>query len=55
MIAGTDPISLDLFGLQLLKSLEPKFDYKKDQALKYIKYASDYGMGRKDFIVKEVQ
>ena len=54
MIAGTDPVSLDLFGLQLLKKLEPKFEHKKDQALNYIKYALDYGLGMKDFIVKEV-
>jgi uncharacterized protein (DUF362 family) len=55
MIAGTDPVSLDLFGLQLLKRLEPKFEYKKDQALKYIEYASDYGLGIKDFTTKEIQ
>ena len=55
MIAGTDPVSLDLFGLQLLKKLEPKFELKKNQALKYIEYASGYGLGMKDFTVKEVQ
>jgi uncharacterized protein (DUF362 family) len=55
MIAGTDPVSLDLFGLQLLKRLEPKFELKKSQALKYIEYASDYGLGKKDFTVKEIQ
>ena len=55
MIAGTDPVSLDLFGLQLLKRLEPKFEHKKDQALKYIEYASDYGLGTKNFTTKEVQ
>ena len=55
MIAGTDPVSLDLFGLQLLKKLEPKFEHKKTQALKYIEYASGYGLGMKDFTVKEVQ
>jgi len=54
MIAGTDPVSLDLFGLQLLEKLEPKFEHKKDQALSYIKYASDYGLGMKDFTIKEV-
>ena len=55
MIAGTDPVSLDLFGLQLLKKLEPKFEHKNNQALKYIEYASGYGLGMKDFTVKEVQ
>jgi uncharacterized protein (DUF362 family) len=54
MIAGTDPVSLDLFGLQLLEKLEPKFEHKKDQALTYIEYASDYGVGIKDFTLKEV-
>ena len=53
MIAGTDPVSLDLFGLQLLKKLEPKFEYKKSQAMKYIEYSSDYGLGNKDFTTKE--
>jgi uncharacterized protein (DUF362 family) len=55
MIAGTDPVSLDLFGLQLLKKLEPKFELKKNQALKYIEYASDCGLGMKDFTAKELQ
>jgi uncharacterized protein (DUF362 family) len=55
MIAGNDPVSLDLFGLQLLKNLEPKFEYIKNQALKYIEYASEYGLGIKDFPVKELQ
>ena len=55
MIAGTDPVSLDLFGLQLLRGVEPKFEYKKNQALKYIEYASDYGLGIKEFTVNEVQ
>ena len=54
MMAGTDPVSLDLFGLQLLKKLEPKFEHKKSQALKYIEYALGYGLGMKDFSVKEV-
>jgi uncharacterized protein (DUF362 family) len=55
MMAGADPVSLDLFGLQLLKRLEPKFEYKKNQALKYIEYASDYGLGKKAFATEEFQ
>jgi uncharacterized protein (DUF362 family) len=49
MLAGTDPVSLDLFGLQLLKQLEPKFEYKKNQAMRYIEYATSCGLGTKDF------
>ena len=55
MIAGTDPVSLDLFGLQILQKLEPEFEHVKNQALKYIELASDYGLGIKDFGTKEVQ
>jgi uncharacterized protein (DUF362 family) len=55
MIAGIDPVSLDIFGLQLLKKLEPRFELKKNQALKYIEYASGYGLGMKDFTVEEFQ
>ena len=54
LIAGTDPVSLDLFGLQLLKKLEPKFEEKQKQALGHIEYASDYGLGKKDFTLKEI-
>jgi uncharacterized protein (DUF362 family) len=54
MIAGTDPVSLDLFGLQLLRGLEPEFEYKKNQSLKYIEFASDYGLGMKEFTANEV-
>jgi uncharacterized protein (DUF362 family) len=54
MIAGTDPVSLDLFGLQLLKRLEPKFEEKKDQALRYIEFAKSYGLGLKDYEVKRL-
>jgi uncharacterized protein (DUF362 family) len=54
MIAGTDPVSLDLFGMQLLKQLEPKFEDKKNRALKYIEYASNIGLGKKDFAVKKI-
>ena len=55
MIAGSDPVGLDLFGLHLLKSLEPRFAHKKNQALKYIEYASTFGLGIMDFVTKELQ
>ena len=54
MIAGTDPVSLDIFGLQLIKRVEPKFEDRKNQALRYIKYAERYGVGVEDFEVKSV-
>ena len=54
MMAGNDPVSLDLFGLQLLKRLEPKFEDKKNQAMRYIEYAASYGLGIKDFEIKSI-
>jgi uncharacterized protein (DUF362 family) len=54
MIAGTDPVSLDLFGLQILKQLEPRFEDKKNKAMKYIEYAESYGIGIRDFEVKRL-
>ena len=55
MIAGTDPVSLDLFGLELLKRLEPRFEHKKNQASTYIEYASEYGLGTRDYTPIEIQ
>jgi uncharacterized protein (DUF362 family) len=54
MIAGTDPVSLDLYGLELLKRLEPRFGAKKDQALRYIEFAKSYGVGLKEYEVKRL-
>ncbi len=54
MIGGTDPVSLDLFGLQILKKLEPEFEEVRNQAMKYIEYASRYGLGEKEFDAKRL-
>jgi uncharacterized protein (DUF362 family) len=54
MMAGTDPVSLDILGLQLLEHLEPKFQDRKNQALRYIKYAESYGLGSRDFRVESL-
>lgn len=52
LMAGTDPVSLDIFGLKLLERVEPKFEEKKEKAWRYIEYAAEYGLGAKDFDVK---
>ncbi len=54
MMAGTDAVSLDVFGLQLLGKLEPKLTEEKNQALKYIDYGAAIGLGKKEFDVKEL-
>jgi uncharacterized protein (DUF362 family) len=50
MIAGTDPVSLDCFGLELLQKVEPKLIEKKP-SMRYIDYASEYGVGKRDYEV----
>ena len=52
LMAGTDPVSLDIFGLRLLEKVEPMFEKKKNKAMKCIEYAAEYGLGAKDFDVK---
>jgi len=47
MIAGTDPVALDHFGLQLLKEVEPQYEENKQKAMKYIEYAESIGLGSK--------
>jgi len=54
MMGGSDPVSLDMFGLQLLKNLEPKLKNEKNQALRYIEYAASIGIGKKDFQVEKI-
>lgn len=49
MLSGIDPVSLDCFGLQLLEKVEPTFEEMKQRCLKYIDYASEIGVGSKDF------
>jgi len=54
MMSGTDPVSLDRFGLRLLEKLEPEFERKNRQALSYVGYASKYGLGSESFEAKKI-
>lgn len=54
MIAGTDPVSIDLFGLQLLTDLEPNYGEKNRKALEYVEYASSIGLGSKTFETEKI-
>ncbi len=53
MIAGADPVSLDSFGMELLQKVEPELTEKKAN-MKYIKYASDYGVGNTDYEIYKI-
>jgi len=53
MISGVDPVSLDCFGLSRLQKVEPRLEVKKS-SLKYIDYASDYGVGNRDYEMQKI-
>jgi uncharacterized protein (DUF362 family) len=53
MIAGADPVSLDCFGLDLLQKVEPELREKKS-SMRYIDYASDYGVGNKEYELRKI-
>ena len=55
MIAGTDPVALDCFGLQLLQKVEPKFKDKEQKSRRYIDYAESYGVGTKNYETIQIQ
>jgi uncharacterized protein (DUF362 family) len=54
MLGGADPVSLDCFGLQLLEKVEPNFEGRKLKCMRYIDYASEYGVGSKNFDLLQV-
>lgn len=49
MLGGADPVSLDCYGLQLLEKMEPRSRELERKCMHYINYASDYGVGSKNF------
>lgn len=49
MLGGADPVSLDCYGLQLLEKVDLNIEETKRKCLKYIDYASEIGVGSKDF------
>jgi len=45
MLGGTDPLSLDVFGLQLLGQVDPKLKGKHYQEIPYLAHAADLAIG----------
>jgi uncharacterized protein (DUF362 family) len=50
MIAGVDPVNLDSFGQKLLQ----KVDSNLEQDIKHLKYAQQYGIGKKDYNIIKI-
>lgn len=53
MMAGADPVSLDSYGIDLLQKVEPELRARKSN-MKYIEFASDYGLGKKEYEIREI-
>jgi len=45
MLAGRDPVSLDIEGLKLLKKVDPNLKDKKPEDIFHLKWAIDLGIG----------
>ena len=54
MLAGTDPVSLDCFGLELLQGVEPRLGGKSPEEIPYLKYSLDYQVGSREFKAEEI-
>jgi len=55
MLAGTDPVSLDVAGLELLKEVEPKLRDKHFNDILHLKYAVNLGIGKPRYEIIELQ
>ena len=55
MLAGTDPVSLDVVGLELLKEVEPKLRGKHFSDILHLKYAVNLGIGEPRYEIVELQ
>lgn len=54
MLAGTDPVSLDVAGLELLKEVEPRLKNKQWSDILHIRYAVDLGIGNPQYQIVEL-
>ena len=53
MLAGTDPVSLDALGLDLLGRVEARLSGKRFSDIPYLRYAADMGIGEPDYDLVE--
>jgi len=54
MLAGTDPVALDAYGLGLLASVDKKLRGKAPQDVPHIAFAAEYGVGAIDGSIEEI-
>jgi len=49
LLAGRDPVALDCFGLELLKTVEASLKHKKPEDIKQLAYAVELGLGSMEY------
>ncbi|MCK4783714.1 MAG: DUF362 domain-containing protein [Desulfobacteraceae bacterium] len=54
MLAGTDPVSLDVVGLELLKEVEPKLSGKHFEDIPHLRHAASLGIGEARYEIIEL-
>ena len=54
MIAGTNPVALDIFGFKLLKEHTPAYPDKELNDVKHLLYSIEYGLGTTDYETQEL-
>ena len=54
LLAGTDPVALDSYGLKLLRSFDRKLKDKEPEDIKQIKYALELGIGETSYELIEL-
>lgn len=52
MLAGRDPLSLDIVGLELLKKVEPRLQAKSYVDIAHLKHAEDLGVGQTSYTIR---
>jgi uncharacterized protein (DUF362 family) len=54
MMAGTDPVALDCFGLQLLRKVDSNFKDREQRSRRYIDQAESYGVGTENYVTVQI-
>jgi uncharacterized protein (DUF362 family) len=54
LLAGEDPLALDIFGFSLLKKIYPSWKVKAPQDILYLKHTMNLGIGVWDYKAQEI-
>jgi len=54
MLASSDPVALDTYGLSLMKGVDPRLEETRFKDVYHLKYSMEYGVGSADFSLENV-